>query len=816
MNRWRLTYEGYDPDEEGLREALCTLGNGYFATRGALPESEADRVHYPGTYVAGLYNRLSSEIEGRTVENESIVNVPNWLPLRFRITADGTDGPWIDEQHGEILDHQVELDLHRAVLTRASRIADEGGRVVRITQRRIVSMASAHVAALDTTLVAENFDGRITVESAIDGGVTNAGVARYRDLPSEHLRVESVDSGPSGTIVLTAETNQSRIRVAVAARTRLHCRGEEIDHCTTHHEESDRVASRHEVAVSAGDEVTVEKVVTLFTGRDDAITDPALEARALVAMLGGFDDLLPAHVAAWRRLWNHVDVEIGANHDTARLVHLHMFHALATVSPHSALLDVGVPARGLHGEAYRGHIFWDELFIFPFFSLRLPELTRSLLLYRYRRLDQARRNAADAGFDGAMFPWQSSANGREETQTLHLNPKSARWLPDASHLQRHVNAAIAYNVWHYHQATADHEFLRFFGAEMLIEIARFWSSIATYDRTLDRYSIRGVMGPDEYHEGYPDRDVPGLDDNSYTNLMAVWCLCRAVEVLDTLAPAAATELRERLSVTDEELARWDDVSMRMRLCFHEGPDGQVLSQFDGFERLAELDWQHYRDRYGDIARLDRILEAEGDSPNNYQVAKQADVTMLFYLLTAEELAELFERLGYRWDGGLIPRTIAYYEPRISHGSTLSRVVHAWLHARGDRTRSWEMFQEALYSDIADSQGGTTPEGIHLGAMASTIDLLQRCYTGLELRGNALRLNPAIPPDLASLALGLRYRGHSVHLHVTDHRVRVALAEGGGEPICVDVDGDRRMLAPGDTAVFDLEPGDALPPEIDDE
>lgn len=132
----------------------------------------------------------------------------------------------------------------------------------------------------------------------------------------------------------------------------------------------------------------------------------------------------------WRRLWNHVDVEIGANHDTARLVHLHMFHALATVSPHSALLDVGVPARGLHGEAYRGHIFWDELFIFPFFSLRLPELTRSLLLYRYRRLDQARRNAADAGFDGAMFPWQSSANGREETQTLHLNPKSARWLPD--------------------------------------------------------------------------------------------------------------------------------------------------------------------------------------------------------------------------------------------------------------------------------------------------------------------------------------------------------------------------------------------------
>ena len=462
-------------------------------------------------------------------------------------------------------------------------------------------------------------------------------------------------------------------------------------------------------------------------------------------MAGYFSGLLDRSVVAWRHRWRRTEVELGSNSDTSLLLHLHMFHIMVTASPHSALLDVGIPARGLHGEAYRGHIFWDELFIFPFFSLRLPELTRSLLLYRYRRLGQARRLAREAGFQGAMYPWQSASNGREETQTMHLNPESGHWLPDASHLQRHVNAAIAYNVWHYYQATGDEEFMRFFGAEMLLEIARLWASMAVYDHSLDRYEIRGVMGPDEYHEGYPDRDEPGLDNNAYTNIMAAWCLCRALEILDTLSPTVAADLRERLVIVPQELDLWDDVSRKLRVCFHEDATGAVagpvISQFEGYADLEELDWDGYRERYGDIARLDRILEAEGDSPNRYQLTKQADVLMLFYLLSADELEELLTRLAYDYDPDLIPRTIAYYEPRTSHGSTLSRVVHAWIHSRAHRERSWSEFIGALHSDINDMQGGTTAEGIHLGAMAGTIDLIQRCYTGIELRQDELRFNP---------------------------------------------------------------------------
>ncbi len=376
---------------------------------------------------------------------------------------------------------------------------------------------------------------------------------------------------------------------------------------------------------------------------------------------------------------------------------------------------------------------------------------------------------------------------------MHLNPVSGRWLPDASRLQRHVNAAIAYNVWHYYQATADTGFLTSYGGELMLEIARFWASAATYNHALDRYEIRGVMGPDEYHQAYPG-GPPGIDNNAYTNIMAVWCVCRAFEVLEVLPPAAARELRDRIGLTRTELDHWGEVSRKMRVCFHDG----VISQFEGFDDLAELDWDHYRQRYGDISRLDRILEAEGDTTDRYKLTKQADVMMLFYLLSAEELSTILQRLGYGYDTELIPATIAYYGPRTAHGSTLSRVVHAWIHARANRSESWRLFCEALHSDVNDIQGGTTAEGIHLGAMAGTIDLLQRCYTGLELTHDLLRLNPVVPDELAPMEFAVRYRTHLVHLRFDRDVTTVRMDNDEGGPITVEFAGVRHELAPGHT------------------
>jgi len=795
-SQWLLTYEGFNPEDEGRRETLCTLGNGYFATRGAMPEAAADGVHYPGTYVAGVYNRLGTEIAGRHVENESLVNVPNWLPLTFRV--DG--GPWFAGHRDEILSRHLELNLARGILTRVSRLRDTAGHVVAVTQRRFVSMRDPHLAGLETTFVAENWSGTIEVQSGIDGTVANTGVDRYRALDSQHLLVQGRGQEGDDIVWLETETSESRIRIAEAARTRLLKHGERLDLRPALIREDGYVGLRFAIELEESAEVTVEKLVSLYTSRDAAISEPCEEAcQRLAGPVGDFDQLLNRHLISWRHLWDRTQFELGADDVLPQALHLNLFHLLQTVSNNTAGLDVGVPARGLHGEAYRGHVFWDELFVLPFLSVRLPQLARSLLLYRFRRLDAARRAAADAGFRGAMYPWQSASSGREETQIEHLNPVSGRWLPDASSLQHHINAAVAFNIWQYYQATEDFDFLCFYGAEMLLEIARFWGSVAVYSHADDRYEIRGVVGPDEYHDRYLGRDQPGIDNNAYTNIMAVWCLDRAFHTLDLLPASIVQELTERLDLRPEELAHWDEVSRKMRVCFHDG----IISQFERYEELDELDWGAYRARYGDIARLDRILEAEGDTANRYKLTKQPDVTMLCYLLPSTEVMQLLTRLGYECDDGLIDRCIAYYEPRTTNGSTLSRVVEAWIQARRDPQRAWVPFRESLLGDLQDA-GNTTSEGIHLGAMAGAVDLLQRGFTGLETRGDELRLDPKIPAALGLLAFSIRYRGETIHLSFTTDEVELRVDASEGQPIDALVRGRAFTVEPGRTLAIRLE------------
>jgi alpha,alpha-trehalase len=792
-NPWSLTFGGYDPQGETLREALCTVGNGYFATRGCAPESTAGDVHYPGTYAAGIYNRLTDHVDGSTVDNESLVKLPNWLPLTFRI--DG--GQWFDVDDTELLSYAQTLDLRRAMLTREFRFRDAVGRTTAVIQRRFVAMHLHHVAAMETTVRAENWSGTIEFRSAIHGDVENSLVRRYRELSSKHLGVTRVRELSSDSVLLSAVTVESQIPIAVAVRNTVW--RADVPVPAEYRLVQDAARIGHDIAIdlAAGQTVRLEKVATIFTGRDPAVSEPADEAERHLHGLGQFAELLHGHALVWEHLWERFNIYIGENADELRIVRLHLLHLLQTLSPHTADLDTGAPARGLHGEAYRGHVFWDELLIFPVLNMHLPTVTRLLLQYRYRRLPQARRAAAESGHAGAMFPWQSGSDGREESPQLHLNPRSGRWNPDPSARAHHSGIAVAYNVWQYYQVSGDVDYLVDYGAEMLAEIARFWVSLASLDAARERYVIRGVIGPDEFHSGYPGRVYDGIDNNAYTNVMAVWVIIRAMEALDLLPLSDRIDLLEKLELSGPELDRWEDVSRRMFVPFHDG----VISQFEGYEQLAELDWQAYRQRYSNIQRLDRILEAEDDSVNNYKASKQADALMLFYVLSSDELRELFDRLGYQFTPDQIPKTIDYYRSRTSHGSTLSAVVHSWVLARGDRDRALKYFQQVLMSDIADLQGGTTFEGIHLAAMAGSVDLLQRCFTGLEFRADRIVLAPLWPEELGRLAFPLRYRGHRLHLEVNGRRAKISSDSEQTNVIDVECRGRVDHLSPGHSIEF---------------
>lgn len=799
---WNLVYDHFDPAQEGTREALCTMGNGYWATRGAAPGAVADSIHYPGTYLAGIYNRSTTELSDRTVETEHLVNAPDWTFLTVR----PIDGPFLRPGSPEMLSHHQDLDLRAAVLTRINRYRDSAGRTTRVTTRQFQSLLDPNLAAIELVLEAENWSGTITVTSTVNGRVANRNVAADHDLAADHLRSAGYREPGPGMVLYEAITNQSGITIAIATRTRVTdpVPGVPI---------TDNACPGHDFTIELrqGSPVTVEKIAAAATSRDRAISTAALDAEYRITRAPRFGALLAAHVEGWAQLWGRFGIGLADGQPQQLALNLHIFHVLQATAAASPDTDAGLPARGLHGEGYRGHIFWDELFVYPMLTLRRPELTRALLLYRHRRLPRAREIARIAGLHGAMFPWQSGSDGREETPTELFNIRNEHWMPDNSHRQRHVGLAIAYSVWQYYQATADRSFLTDYGAEILVEVARLFTSLAEYDPVDDRFDITGVMGPDEYHDGYPDTPGQGLRNNTYTNVLTAWVLTRARETVQLLAGHDCNPLWRRLRLNPAEPEQWDRISTRLRVPFH--ADG-VISQFEGYEALTEFDWDTYRSRYGNIGRLDLILAAEGDTTNRYKLSKQADVLMLFYLFSAEELRDLFARLGYALPPELIPRTVAYYLARTSHGSTLSRLTHAWVLGRTDRARSWSLFTQALDADLADTQGGTTREGVHLGAMAGTADMVIRCYAGVETRHDILRLHPVLPAELPETEFTLSYRGQPLTVTLTHTRATLRLHPSAVAPIHVCVEDIEQTLTPGQTWEVPLAsappPNNALP------
>ena len=791
---WVLVYDGFDPAHEGHREALTALGNGYLATRGARPEHTEDGTHYPGTYLAGVYNRLVSIIHGRTLEEEHLVNVPNWLALDIRVGR----GPWWSSGRVQTHSERREVDLRSGVSTRWATLVGPSGKRLSVTQRSFVSMDDPHLAVLETTVVALGWSGPVTVRAGIDAGVRNANVAAYRGSDTIHLSPPTFTQ--IGDILLCeVETRHSRIRVATA--THLHLTGAE----GAWQKEGTRTGRRHstnvELVLTDGAPATLTKTASIFTSRDSAIASPGLAAvERLHDHAGDTVGALHRHQAAWDRLWQRFAITIDADPRSQLVLNLHLFHVLQGLSPHTADLDAGVPARGLHGEGYRGHVFWDELFVLPVLGLRLPQVARGLLAYRWHRLEAARTAAREAGLPGALFPWQSGSDGREETPDTLYNPHSARWMPDNSRRQRHVGLAVAYNAWQHYQVTGDRDWLADRGGELIIEVARYFAASAVHDTATDRFHIAGVMGPDEYHDGYPDAPGEGVRDNTYTNVMVAWVCERAGDALEELAGHAREDIIGRLRIANEEITRWAHLGRRLAVPVH--ADG-ILSQFDGYQSLLELDWAGYRDRYGNIGRLDLILESENDSTNRYKLAKQPDVVMLVYLLGQDGLREQLARLGYPFSQDDLVRTVTYYLERTSNGSTLSRVVNASVLAGLDRSRAWSLFREALIADLDDTQGGTTREGVHLGAMAGSIDLIARSFAGLRIHSKEISFTPRLPPELGRVRFQFAYRGHRVDVDLDHQALRLHLLPSPAEPIQLRAAATRVSLAGGESHDFPL-------------
>jgi trehalose/maltose hydrolase-like predicted phosphorylase len=598
---------------------------------------------------------------------------------------------------------------------------------------------------------------------------------------------------------LVVKTNQSEIEIAQTTKHSVLKNGKSFSVSAENKAALGKISFSFKTESAQNDELTIEKTVCIFTSKKDDVNNPLEKSKSEINDAGNFATILKESELAWKKIWDRIDIQIDGDPKSQMLIRLHLYHLMVASSPHNKNIDAGIAARGLHGEAYRGHIFWDELYILPVYDLFFPEVAKSILNYRYRRIEKAREYAKEYGYKGAMFPWQSGSDGREETQILHLNPISGEWGDDYSSLQRHISIAIAYNTWCYFQVTNDVTFMEEGGAEMFLEICRFWASKSEKDKSTSRFSISKVMGPDEFHEEHEKSPGGGLKDNAYTNIMVAWLFAKAFGILDKLSENSRGKITSKINLSVTELESWKNIAKNLNIPVSE--EG-IIEQFDGYFDLKELDWDAYRKKYKNIYRLDRILKAEGKSPDDYKLAKQADTLMTFYNIDEEDVTDILKNTGKNIPDDYLKKNYEYYLNRTSHGSTLSRVVHAYLaNLFGNKEEGNELYFEALQSDFTDIQGGTTAEGIHAGVMGGTVLMAITTFAGINLKTRYLKINPSLPKKWNSLKFNFWFKNNHYNIHLSHNQMTIEVKSKISEEVEIDFSNNKILLPTNREKIF---------------
>jgi trehalose/maltose hydrolase-like predicted phosphorylase len=506
---------------------------------------------------------------------------------------------------------------------------------------------------------------------------------------------------------------------------------------------------------------SVDRLAAYAAAADRVAQPEEAMGRLAEAQALGFDVLLDEHRQEWARRWDRGDVEIEGDDDLRLAVRFGLFHLMSSVASRG---EAAVGARGLSGEAYRGHVFWDaDVFVLPFLAATHPASARAMLEYRIRRLDAAMGAARAEGAAGASFPWESALTGEEVTPTHLPDPFGRLAAVRTGLLEVHIVADVAWAAAFYEDWTGDEEFAGGPGLRLLVETARYWASRIRRDST-GRGHIYGVMGPDEYHEA--------VDDNAFTNVMARWNLRRA-----------AAGVRAR-GGDEEEARRWSELADRLV----DGYDvtSGIYEQFTGFRRLEPLIIAEAAPRRPVAAELlfgwERVRDA--------QVVKQADVLMLYHLLP-DEVAT----------GSLEPN-VTFYEPRTAHGSSLSPAVHAALLARVGRVdEAVALLKLAARLDL-DDVTGTTAGGLHVACMGGVWQALVFGFLGARVAEGVLHLRPVLPPSWRSLRAALTIRGSAVRLKAEAARLQVET----GSSVALDLGGSRFLRGPGRTVFCRTESG----------
>ncbi|MFA4965072.1 MAG: glycosyl hydrolase family 65 protein [Thermoleophilia bacterium] len=751
---WRFAVKGFDPYREREVETWLTVANGETGTRGAVEEGSAAST--PATFVAGVFGDGTGDPAVRQP-----VPAPDWTGLRLQAW-----GSVVSLANGELLEHERVLDMRHGVVYRYWRQRLRSGHTLRVRTARFASLADRQLLAVRAEAMPEEEGGRFVWAAAVGvsyaGGATKETEFQRSDTPGFVARTRGRHGGGHVLALSTRPAPGSPVtRYLEQAR--------------------DVIGGRLE----PGDPATVDRLAAIVSARTRVpSTETARRALARAEQLG-YDELLRRHRAAWEQRWRDADLVVAGDPADQQALRFSIYHMISTGHPTKETVSVG--ARGLGGMSYFLHVFWDcEIFVLPFFIYTHPETARTLLTYRFRNLAGAREKARDMGHKGALYPWESADKGVETTPPYGYGP-DGEMVPILSGLmEHHISADVAWGVWEYWKATADDAFMAAMGVEMMLETARFWASRASLGAD-DRFHIRLVVGPDEYHEG--------VDDNAYTNVLARWNIEKAVEALNWLErvdSGYAEELRRRLVLTDNEVDQWQLAARALVDGFD--PVTNVFEQFAGFYQMEDVPIEKLRPR---PMPADLLLGREVTL--QAKVVKQADAVMLCHILS-DEFSDEVLRANYD-----------YYEPITCHGSSLSPGIHAAVAARlGRLGDAVEDFKMAAAIDLADNMGNAAA-GLHMATMGGLWQAAVQGFAGIQRRGGALLIDPHLPPTWKKVSLPLRFRGARLQFDLKRHR-------GGDEvgitieraPVRLILDGEEQEFRAG---TYRLRRADAGPWEV---
>ncbi|MDN5324446.1 MAG: kojibiose phosphorylase [Thermosipho sp. (in: thermotogales)] len=722
MDKWIIEDTKFEVNN--VKETIFTLANGKIGVRGTHEELFEDET--PGTYVAGIFDKSEAQVK-------ELVNLPYFWGVRIFI-----DDEFLNPLHCEILEYKRFLNMKDGTLNRYLKIKDKKGRITTIKSTRFLSFKYRNLALLRYSVIPENYENKIHIEHFIDARTLN-------------LKKTSVDKVKHYLIKNTKITDEF---VYTEAHTRDLKYIVSIISTIVPNENIlrrnliDAIIQSHEFFPEKGKEVTIDVYTSVISSRD---TDNLFEKNLNLlksATNKGFYKLYEEHKKEIEKLWNISNIEIEGDEKADKALRFNIFVLLSMANPEDD--KVSLAAKGLHGEGYKGHVFWDtEIYMLPFYIYSFPKAARAMLMYRYHTLKAAKENAKKNGYKGAQFAWESADTGDEETPKWgkdYYGNKVRIWTGD---IEYHITADVALGVVEYLKATEDWNFFLNYGFEILLETARFWASRAEYSKEKDRYEINNVIGPDEFHEH--------VNNNFYTNFLARWNIIKAIEYLNIVKekyPEIYSKIKKKVQITEDELNHWRDVINKLFIPWDK--ESKLIEQFEGYFMLEDKEIKEFDEK--NMPKWPKGVDLS--NLNKYQLIKQPDVIMAMFILP-EEFDDETKKVNYE-----------YYEKRTMHKSSLSPSIYAILGLSiGNHEKAYQHFMRTALVDLENNQENTE-HGIHAASAGGTWQAAIFGFGGMKIKENKLEFKPWLPKHWKSMKFKVIFKKKLYSVCITKNNVKV--------------------------------------------